>query len=195
MKIIKTKVFKILLVLFCIGFILGIISFFIINTEDKSSIQNNLLNYISNIRNDDFNYSSGILNSIISNIKYLSIIWISGIIFILVFIVPFITLFKGILTSFTIISIINTFGIKGLLYSFIIMFPCELINIFLILLMSYYSIHFSLKCYKAVKYNKYINLKDFIKNYILIFIILSFISIINSFIEIFFISNILKFVV
>ena len=195
MKIIKTKVFKILLILFGIGFVFGIVSFFITDKVDKSTIEVNLINYINNIKNNDLNYSNAIINTIVQNLKYTSIIWMCGIIFIFVIIVPLLIIFKGILISFTILNIISVFNIKGVLYAIIILFPCTIINLLVILFMSYYSIHFSLKCYKAIKHNKYINLKDFIKNYSLIYIVLCFISVINSFIEIYFISNVLKFVV
>ncbi len=195
MKIIKTKVFKMLIVLLCFGFLFGIISFFLINSSDKLIIKDNITYYINNIKLNNINYSDGIINSIILNIKYTSIIWLCGLIFIFIFIPPLIVIFKGILLSFILFNTISVFGIKGILYALIIFFPCVLVNIIIILYMSYYSINFGIKCYNTIKFNKYINLKDFIKNYFIILIVFIILSIINSIIEIYLVSNILKFVV
>ena len=71
MKIIKSKVFKILIILFLIGMVFGIISFFIIDETDKLSITNTLTSYINNIKNDDFDYGRGLINSIIYILNYL----------------------------------------------------------------------------------------------------------------------------
>ncbi len=194
MKILKSKVFLSLIIIFCLGLILGIVSFYLVNELDKININENLINYFTNIDDDNISYSNGIFYSIVSNVKVISLIWLCGLIFILVFIIPFIIIFRGILFTFTIFNIISVFSLKGFIYALILLFPVAIINI-LLLFISYYSINFSIKCYKAFKYNKNINLKDFIKNYFIIYLIFLFISITISFIEVYFISNILKFVV
>lgn len=194
MKILKSRVFKCLLILFSIGLLLGIISFFIMSKSDKELISNNLIEYINNINNGNITYLKGITTSIISSIKELSIIWASGIIFIFIIIIPLYVIFKGIIASFTICNIINTFNIKGLLYSVIMALPA-LINILILLVLSYFSIQFSIKCYKTIKHNKFINLKSFIKNYALIYLLLIFASLINNLIDIYAITNILRFMI
>jgi len=194
MKILKSKLFKILIIMFLIGILFGIVSYFLMDNNEINIIKNDLINYITNIKNDNLNYTKGLFNSIVLNLKYNSLIWIAGIIFVLIFLVPVIIIYNGLLFSFTTISLISTFHLKGILYALIIAIP-NIINSFIILLLSYYSINFSLKCYKYIKYNKYINLKEFIKNYSLIYIILSTISILNSLVEIYLTSNLLKFVV
>lgn len=189
MKILKSKVFLSLIIIFCLGLILGIVSFYLVNELDKININENLINYFTNIDDDNISYSNGIFYSIVSNVKVISLIWLCGLIFILVFIIPFIIIFRGILFTFTIFNIISVFSLKGFIYALILLFPVAIINI-LLLFISYYSINFSIKCYKAFKYNKNINLKDFIKNYFIIYLIFLFISITISFIEVYFISNI-----
>ena len=47
MKIINSKIFKILVVTLVIGFIIGIISFIFM---DKSSLQSSIINYIKSLR-------------------------------------------------------------------------------------------------------------------------------------------------
>ena len=191
MKIINSKIFKILVVTLVIGFIIGIISFIFM---DKSSLQSSIINYINLIKNDNYNYSNGLISSIISNIKYSSIIWISGIIFFCSLIIPLIIIYRGISLSLTISTIIYTYKLKGTLYALIIVFP-TILNEIIFLFLSYYSINFSIKCCNTIKNNKDINLRLFIKNYFYIFLILSLLLIISSIIEIYLCSNIIKYVV
>lgn len=191
MKIINSKIFKILVVTLVIGFIIGIISFIFM---DKSSLQSSIINYINLIKNDNYNYSNGLISSIISNIKYSSIIWISGIIFFCSLIIPLIIIYRGISLSLTISTIIYTYKLKGMLYTLIIVFP-TILNEIIFLFLSYYSINFSIKCFNTIKNNKDINLRSFIKNYFYIFLILSLLLIISSIIEIYLCSNIIKYVV
>ena len=191
MKIINSKIFKILVVTLVIGFIIGIISFIFM---DKSSLQSSIINYINLIKNDNYNYSNGLILSIIFNIKYSSIIWISGIIFFCSLVIPLIIIYRGISLSLTISTIIYTYKLKGVLYALIIVFP-TILNELIFLFLSSYSIHFSIKCFNTIKNNKDINLRSFIKNYFYIFLILSLLLIISSLIEIYLCSNIIKFVV
>ena len=191
MKIINSKIFKILVVTLVIGFIIGIISFIFM---DKTSLQSSIINYINLIKNNSYNYSNGLISSIISNIKYSSIIWISGIIFFCSLIIPLIIIYRGISLSLTISTIIYTYKLKGTLYALIIVFP-TMLNEIIFLFLSYYSINFSIKCYNTIKNNKDINLRLFIKNYFYIFLILSLLLIISSIIEIYLCSNIIKYVV
>ncbi len=191
MKIINSKIFKILVVTLVIGFVIGIISFIFM---DKSSLQSSIINYINLIKNDNYNYSNGLILSIISNIKYSSIIWISGIIFFCSLVIPLIIIYRGISLSLTISTIIYTYKLKGVLYALIIVFP-TILNELIFLFLSYYSINFSIKCFNTIKNNKDINLRSFIKNYFYIFLILSLLLIISSLIEIYLCSNIIKFVV
>lgn len=191
MKIINSKIFKILVVTLVIGFVIGIISFIFM---DKSSLQSSIINYINLIKNDNYNYTNGLILSIISNIKYSSIIWISGIIFFCSLVIPLIIIYRGISLSLTISTIIYTYKLKGVLYALIIVFP-TILNELIFLFLSYYSINFSIKCFNTIKNNKDINLRSFIKNYFYIFLILSSLLIISSLIEIYLCSNIIKFVV
>lgn len=191
MKIINSKIFKILVVTLVIGFVIGIISFIFM---DKSSLQSSIINYINLIKNDNYNYTNGLILSIISNIKYSSIIWISGIIFFCSLVIPLIIIYRGISLSLTISAIIYTYKLKGVLYALIIVFP-TILNELIFLFLSYYSISFSIKCFNTIKNNKDINLRSFIKNYFYIFLILSLLLIISSIIEIYLCSNIIKFVV
>lgn len=195
MKIIKTKLFKSLLVSFIIGIFIGIICFILLSSKEKISLSNNLTNYINLIHDGNFKYFPSLIKSFISNYKYLVLIWIFGIIFFCSLLIPFIIIYRGILLGFTISSIIYVFHIKGILYSLIMMIPSTIINEFIFILISYYSITFSTKCFNVIKKDKTINLRQFIKNYFYIFLVLSSCILLSSVYEIYIGSNIIKFVV
>ena len=195
MKIIKTKLFKSLLVSFIIGIFIGIICFILLSSKEKISLSNNLTNYINLIHDGNFKYFPSLIKSFISNYKYLVLIWVFGIVFFCSLLIPFIIIYRGILLGFTISSIIYVFHIKGLLYSLIMMIPSTIINEFIFILISYYSITFSTKCFNVINKDKTINLRQFIKNYFYIFLVLSSCILLSSVYEIYIGSNIIKFVV
>ncbi|MBR4178409.1 MAG: stage II sporulation protein M [Bacilli bacterium] len=189
MKIIKSRLFKALVILLIVGFILGIISYFILDNSNDS-----IINYFSLLKESKLNYSNSLLISLIQNYKYSIIIWILGIIFMFSFIIPFIILYRGISLGLTLFSIIVIFKTKGLLISFILLFPTVLLNELIFLLLSYYAINFSLKVYRSIKNNKMINIKSFSRNYFYIFLISLGLLLLSSIFEIYITSNIIKYV-
>ena len=189
MKIINSKIFKGLVLLYVLGFLIGVITFFILSNKDS-----NIINYFNLIKSSDYNYLNGLFNSIIYNLKFEFFIWICGLLFIFSPIIPFILIFRGISLAFTLITIIYTFKIKGLILSLILLFPCTIINEAIYLFTSYYALNFSIKTFNIIKNNKTINLKHYIKNYLYQFLIFIIVLLLSSLIEIYITSNIFKFV-
>lgn len=190
MKIIKSRIFKALTLIVMIGILLGIISFIITN---KKEIKSDLINYITLIKNGKFNYTNSLITSLFNNFKYSFLLWIFGIIFIFSFISILLIVYKGISLGFMLSGIIYTFKVKGLLYGLILSIPC-ILNIFIYIVLAYYSINFSIKSLNAFRNNRQINYKSFYINYIYIYLILLFVLIISSLIETYICSNLLKFV-
>ena len=190
MKIIKSRIFKALTLIVMISILLGIISFIITN---KKEIKSDLINYITLIKNGKFNYTNSLITSLFNNFKYSFLIWVFGIIFIFSFISILLIVYKGISLGFMLSGIIYTFKVKGLLYGLILSIPC-ILNIFIYIVLAYYSINFSIKSLNAFRNNRQINYKSFYINYIYIYLILLIILIISSLIETYICSNLLKFV-
>lgn len=191
MKIIRSRVIKLLIITFLVGVLLGIISFILI---DKNNINIDLFNYIDLIKNSKFNYLLGLYNSVKSNITSSFIIWIFGIIFIFSIFSFAIIAFKGISLGFMISSIIYAFRLKGLLIGLILLIN-NLFNITILLLLSYYSINFSIKSFNAFRNNRSINYKDFFIKYVYIYLILVSLLLFSSLFEVYISSNLIKFVV
>lgn len=192
MKIIKSRIFKVLILLFILGLLFGVISFIFM---DKTSLENYTLNYVDLISKNNFDYIKGLINTLISNYKYLSILWIFGVIFFLFPLVPLIIIYRGISIGLMISSIIYSFKLKGFLYALIILFPAKIINELIYIIMSYYSISFSLKIYNAIKTNKSINITSFSKNYFYILLIFIVALTLTSIFEVYLSTNIIKLVI
>ena len=191
MKIFKYKIFKILILVVLLGILLGIISFIMI---DKSIIKNDLINYINLIKNGNYNYLEGLTNSLTSNISFSFFIWLFGIVFIFSFINIILIIYKGISLGFMLSSIIYVFKAKGLILGLILSLN-SILNIIVYIVLCYYSINFAIKSYNAFKNNKLVNFKSFYIRYIYIYLILLGVLILNSLLEIYVSSNIIKFVV
>jgi len=191
MKIIKSRIFKALFILVMISILLGIISLIIINKTDTKT---DLINYVTLIKNGKFNYTNALLNTISSNFIYSFLIWMFGIIFIFGFISCGLIVYKGISLGFMLSSIIYTFKIKGALYGLILGAP-SIFNIFVYIVLTYYSVNFAIKSFNAFRNNRMINYKNFFINYVYIYLILFFVLVLSSFFETYITSNLLKFVV
>lgn len=194
MKIINNKIFKTLVILFVFGCLLGIISFIFCSSDVKYNITNNAKEYVGLLDTSKINYAETMFLSFKYSASYGLYIFILGILFVFSFIIPLLIIFKGILFSFSVFSIIYVFNIKGVLYALILMFP-YVINMILYLLLSYYSINLSIRLYKVFKNDKLINIRTFFKKYLYIYLIFNLFLLISSLIETFISSNILKFVV
>lgn len=188
MKIINSKIFKIIIGLFIIGFLIGIVLYYRIGDNKE------IYYYFNDIKNNNFNYSKYLISSVTYNSKYIILIWISGIAIFLTIITPILIIYRGILDGFILISIIHLFHLKGLLLGLILLFPCVLIYELVYFIISYYSLNFSIKTYNVIKNNKTINLRQYIKNYFYQFIIFYIVIILNSLFETFITSNIIRYV-
>ena len=186
MKIINSKIFKTLVLLFVVGFVFGIV-FFIFGSK------NNTFNYYNDLENGNINYFISLFKTLLFNYKYAFVIWICGLLFVLSFFIPLIVTFRGVCLGFLVSTTIYIFKIKGLIISLIILFPCTIINELLYLFLSYYAINNAIKIYNAIKKDKMINIRLFFKNYYLKFIVFLFVLLVSSLFEVYITSNIIKF--
>ena len=69
MKIINSKIFKSIVLLFIVGFILGVVLYYIIGENEE------IFNYFDSIKNNSFNYSNNLLFTLTYNSKYIIFIW------------------------------------------------------------------------------------------------------------------------
>jgi len=169
-------------IIFLISLIAGTFFNLILNDNDSKLVSEYLVNFFTTIKNNDIDYFATFINTTCTNALYVVIIWFLTYTLIGVPIILVIYFFKVFILGFTLSALITNFKIKGILYSFIFLFPHTIINIFVILILSIISIYISLKMLEILKKKK-INIGNMIKKHFLLLIIFLLITIITSLYE------------
>lgn len=183
------------LFLLSLGIISGAIFLVVINQNDKITITTQINEFMSNINTNSINSVQALKNSLISNITYILLIWILGMSIIGILINIFATYIKGFILGFSITSLIYEYGIKGLLASFIYIFPHQLLNIMAILLVFIYSVMLTKYLFRIVSGDKTINIRVFLKKYFFILLISLGITLISSLFESFVTPALFKLII
>ena len=180
------KKYMYLIIIIIIGIIVGILFSNILSTEDNKLVTNKITEYFNNLKNDvPINYLKNLLSSLKNNLLYIGIIWILGLSVIGLLFNNFILFFKSFVLGFSIGSIINIYLYNGLILSFLYVFPSLIINIIVLLIMTYFANDFSMKLFNLLFRKKEIKFSLIIKRYSKILLCLSIILIISSLIETF----------
>lgn len=165
----KTLLFFTLLLI--IGIIAGSIFMAILSETDKKLVTDYFNNYISNIENNKLNYLESIKNGLFNNLLYIIIIWILGISIIGIPIVTIMFFIKSFTLGFSIASIVFNYKLKGCLLNFINIFPHQMIYFLIYMLITTYSIFFSLKMINSIINKKNMDFKIMMNKYVKILII------------------------
>lgn len=169
-----------ILITFFLGLILGSLFINFITEDDKKLLVEQLELFLSNVKNltkDVFGikvFSGEILN----NGFQLFIIFVLGISMIGLPVVIIIMFFKGFMLGTTLATIILKYQFKGIIGSFLYVFPCYIFNIIIYIFISFFAVHASIKFLKALLKKDNLNFKSFFGRYLLSFIISLFLMII-----------------
>ena len=177
--------------------ILGVISgslFLMMTTDaDKSSVINQIGSFFSNISTDSVDSGLAFKNSLIINYLFVFIIWSLGLSMIGVVINLFLTFLKGFLVGFSVGALFLTYSYKGVLASVLYVFLGQIFNIGVVVVLTIYSVMFSLNLFKII--TKGGNNRLMLKRYIVILMFCIIISFISSILEVYLFPSILKLVV
>lgn len=185
----QTKLYFILIGLALLSFILGILFIFIIDKNSLSYIKDHLSLYFDNI---PLNINT-FFKTLFNNFIYIIIIWVLGISLIGLPIVILMFAFKSFIFGFSISSIMYSFGFKGILISFINVIINKFAYIVVLLLITRYSISFSIKLFKHLFLRKPINFRETMNKYLKVLIISLVISLFISIYESFISNYLLNF--
>ena len=158
-------------ILLIIGIIAGSIFMAILSETDKKLVTDYFNNYISNIENNKLNYLESIKNGLFNNLLYIIIIWILGISIIGIPIVTIMFFIKSFTLGFSIASIVFNYKLKGCLLNFINIFPHQMIYFLIYMLITTYSIFFSLKMINSIINKKNMDFKIIMNKYVKILLI------------------------
>ena len=191
----QKRLYLFLIVVMGLGIIAGLIYALIISKSDHNLVASSLDSFFTNIKESNINYKSGLINSLIGNIFFISFIFLLGISIIGI---PFIIIslfFKAFIFSFSFVSIIYTYHLNGILKAIMYVFPHQIITLLMSLFLGFYALYFGIKLFNYLFRRKDINLRNSMKRYLQVFIIVLIINIFCSFIETFLAHSLIKLVV
>ncbi len=188
------RINSLIFILFIIGFISGCLFLTIINVEEKEMVVNQVTNFISNINNNSINNLDLLKNSLLNNYIYIIVLWVLGLSVIGVIINIFLVYIKGFILGFTLSSIVLTYKVKGLLFSFVYVFPNELLKVLIIILLGVYSLTLSSDIIKELLKKKDNNIRVIFKRYIVILGISIILVGVSSLYESYVIPRLLNFI-
>lgn len=184
-KLKEKKLFIIIFIVTVISFIIGILLISILSGNNKSLIVKSLNNFFISIKENKLNQSALLYKTLTNNIIINLIIWILGISIIGIPIVISILSFKSLTFGFTISSLIYIYKFNGIIKSIIYIIP-NLINLFIIFVLSYYSISFSLMLFNYLfrkkEYNKRIIVNRYLKLLLISLLLLILTAVLESFV-------------
>lgn len=187
----KRKLLSSMFIISIISFLFGVLFISILNNSSQELIKISVNTYFNSLYEGNINYLSLFYSYITNNLVLVIFVWIIGISIIGILFIIFILLFKCFLTGFSLVSIIFTYGTRGIFVGIIYMIP-EIIMLFVLFVLCYYSISFSGMLFNYLFRNVDISRKIAVSRYLKVFIIVFCLVIFLSLIEAFVIPNILK---
>lgn len=185
-KKLKTK--KLFILVFAITllcFIAGMLLISMLSKSNKELIINSLNNFYTSLKENKISSTNLLYKTMTSNLILNIIIWVLGISIIGIPIVIFILGFKSLSLGFTISSLIYTYKFNGLLKAIIYLIP-NIINIFIVFVLVYYSISFSINLFnylfRKIEFNKRVIVKRYLKLLIVAILLSILTSVTESFI-------------
>lgn len=187
---INKKYFVFITIIFFIAIMSGSIFTLTLNDTDTNIVSEFFSNYLENI--NKINYISSFVNSLISNIFVVMIIWLLSYSIIGLPIIILIFFYKSFIIGFSISGIIINYKIKGLLMAFLYIFPHQILFILALLYLLVFSVIMSINLFYAVF--KHENIR-FSSNNNLIIIFTSIITLLCSIYDSFMLPLIMKFMI
>lgn len=186
LKKLKTK--KLFILVFAITllcFLAGMLLISMLSKSNKELIINSLNNFYTSLKENKISSTNLLYKTMTSNLILNIIIWVLGISIISIPIVIFILGFKSLSLGFTISSLIYTYKFNGLLKAIIYLIP-NIINIFIVFVLVYYSISFSINLFnylfRKIEFNKRVIVKRYLKLLIVAILLSILTSVTESFI-------------
>ena len=182
-KFTSKNLFIFLISLSIISFILGIVFFYIMSSSDRETVNSVVINSFK--IKESYDYLSIFKDTFLLNTYNTLLICTLGISVIGILFNIIIYFYELFSIGFTIGSIIEIYKTKSILRILIYLFPVKVLYVIIMFLLTYFSIKFSCKIIKVCFFNSNINLKECMKRYFKILIVLWIIMIGISLLEVF----------
>lgn len=173
-----------MIVFLIVGIVIGSITIKILNAEQKGEILNFFNSFFKSLDHKDYNNLQILKQSMSDNFKTIFVIWLTGILIIGIPIIPIMVLLRGFALGFTVGFLVNEFGVKGFLFSFLAILPQNIFIIPGIICIGSTGLIFSIKQVKnnKIKFYKRNVFQDII-NYSIGILFFSIVVFIGSLVE------------
>ena len=176
------------------GVLSGSIFLMMLNDGDRVNVISQIQSFFQNISKGSVDYGLAFRNSLIINYIFVLVIWILGFSLIGILFNIFLTYIKGFLVGFSISAIFLTYGYKGLPACLVFCFPCQILNMFAVLVLTIYSVMFSFQLLSIIV-SKRKNQSLMLKKYFVIFMMMVIVSFGSSLFESYLFPRILKMMI
>jgi len=183
-----------LLGLAIIAVIAGAFYITILNKTDQSLVESSINTFFNDIKNNNLNYVISLKNAILSNLGFYLIIWLLGISVIGIPVIIFMFFSKAFIIGFSVSSIILNYKLKGALLSFFYVFPHQIINIYILIILISYATSLSLTIIDSIIKRKTIDFKIIMNKYINVLMVVVICIVFTAFFEVFIAPAIMKIV-
>ena len=174
-----------------LGILSGSMFLMMSNETDKTSVITQIQTFFKNISTSSIDNGLALKNSFIINYIFVGSIFLLGLSMIGIIINIFLTYLKGFLVGFSIASIILTYSVQGLLASILYALFSQLLNVIIVIILSIYSIMFSINLLKIITSKKGNN-RLMLKKYLVILMFCIIVSFLSSLLEVYVFPSILK---
>lgn len=182
-------------ILLLVGIITGTFFMSMLDKSDKLLVTNQLTEFFKALDNlNKVNFIDSLKSCLLGNTLSILGIWILGISIIGIPVVLFYTYFRGFVVGFSIGSIFYLYKWKGIIVGFLYIFPHQIINLLLLLVLARYAIVFSINLFYAITNKKGIKLHDLMRHYLKILFIAIGTIVLTSLFEVFVTPYLLKLI-
>ncbi len=189
----QKKMYLLLIGMMMMSLVLGFFFYFIISNDNKEMVINMQRAFFNNV--NSINYVKSFINSILVNSLYVVGIFLLGLSVVGFIFIIGIILMKCFIVGFSFSSIIGTFGLKGIILSFIYVFPHQILFLIILLLMCFYGCNFCYRLFKHIFMKQIINFRKVSEKYIKVFILSLIGAVICSSYEVFFVPYLIKLII
>ena len=176
-----------------LGIISGIILANILSYNDKKIVSNTIQDYLLNLKEGkNLNYIANLFDVIKVNYIYFILLIVLSLSIIGIIFNPFILYIKCVIVGFTIGIMINIYGYLGIIFGLLFVFPHQIINIIIYMVITYYGMILSIKLFKLIFYKEQFNIITFRKKFLKVISFGSVFLLISSLYETFLEDYILK---
>lgn len=188
----KNKLLMSLIIILILTLIAGTLYLSILSSENKELVTNSITTFFTSF-NTKLDTKNILFKTLSNNLLTISLVWLLGFSIIGIPLVLLILIFKSFTTFFTFVSIIYTYKYIGIIKALIYIIP-YLLNLFMLFILTYYSLNFSIMLFNYLFKKKDYNRSLIIKRYLKLLIISILFMVVTAVIETYVIPTIFKFI-